>query len=238
MSPPSGPSGGGRARPGEKAPRPSDETGSSDATGRGGSGPAGSGPTGSAAIRAASARDARPLAALMARIYAEGRWFVGDMGPGAETLARQLRSIDPSREIVLVAEAVGTGASSAELVGWIEGRRYGPSRLEHVASLTIAVAPDARGRGVGGRLMRAIVPWARRVGVRKLRLDVRAGNEAALALYRAEGYEVEGIERDQIRDVDGFEDNIVMARFLGPERDAPPDDTARRGRRADPERDR
>ena len=44
----------------------------------------------------------------------------------------------------------------------------------------------------------------------------RAGNEAALALYCSEGYVVEGVERDQIRDVDGFEDNVVMARFLDP----------------------
>ncbi len=86
--------------------------------------------------------------------------------------------------------------------------------------------------------MRAIEPWARRVGVRKLRLDVRAGNEAALALYRAEGYEVEGVERDQIRDVDGFEDNIVMARFLAPDRDVAPDRTSQpdRGPAADPDR--
>ncbi len=172
------------------------------------------GPAASAGIRAAAPSDARALAALMATIYGEGRWFVGDMGPRSETLARQLRGMDPAREIVLVAEAAG------DLVGWIEVRRYLPTRMEHVASLTIAVAPRARGRGIGRRLLRAIVPWARRVGVRKLRLDVRAGNEAALALYRREGYVVEGVERDQIRDVDGFEDNVVMARFLDPGRDA------------------
>ena len=179
-------------------------------------------PAAAAAIRAAGPSDARALAALMATIYAEGRWFVGDMGPRAETLSRQLRAMDPAREIVLVAEERAGGAAG-DLVGWIEARRYLPTRLEHVASLTIAVAPGARGRGIGRRLMRAVVPWARRVGVRKLRLDVRAGNEAALALYRAEGYVVEGVERDQIRDVDGFEDNVVMARFLGPGRDTDAD---------------
>ena len=174
-------------------------------------------PAGDARVRAAAPSDARALAALMATIYAEGRWFVGDMGPRAETLSRQLRGMDPAREIVLVAEAAG------DLVGWIEVRRYLPTRMEHVATLTIAVAPRARGRGIGRRLMRAVVPWARRVGVRKLRLDVRAGNEAALALYRGEGYVIEGVERDQIRDADGFEDNVVMARFLDPGPDADAD---------------
>src|SRR6056297_4020721 len=88
-------------------------------------------PAAAAAIRAAGPSDARALAALMATIYAEGRWFVGDMGPRAETLSRQLRAIDPAREIVLVAEAAG------DLVGWIEVRRYLPTRMEHVATLTI-----------------------------------------------------------------------------------------------------
>jgi len=204
-------------------------------------------PAASVSIRVAAPSDARALAALMATIYAEGRWFVGDTGPHAETLARQLRGMAPAREIVLVAEervvgerVVGSRVAGAagELVGWIEVRRYGPTRLEHVASLTIAVAPRARGRGIGRRLMHAIVPWARRVGVRKLRLDVRAGNEAALALYRSEGYLVEGVERDQIRDVDGFEDNVVMACFLDSDRYAGTDRDAGADCDADADPDR
>ena len=190
-------------------------------------------PAGDARVRAAAPSDARALAALMATIYAEGRWFVGDMGPRAETLARQLRAMDPAREIVLVAEERASDAAG-DLVGWIEARRYLPTRLEHVASLTIAVAPHARGRGIGRRLMRAVVPWACRVGVSKLRLDVRAGNEAALALYRGEGYVVEGVERDQIRDADWFEDNVVMARFLDPCREVDGDRDADRDADLDP----
>lgn len=164
-------------------------------------------------VRAAVPRDGRALASLMDAVYAEGRWFVGDAAPGGEALVRRLRGLDPTHELYLVAEGAGP---DGELVGWIELHRYLPWRLEHVASLTIAVAAHARGRGVGRTLMRAVLPWARRVGVRKIRLDVRAGNEAAIALYRSEGYRVEGVERDQIRCEDGYEDNVVMARFVAP----------------------
>ncbi len=157
------------------------------------------------ALRAAVPRDARALAALMAGIYAEGRWFVGDGAPSPDALARQLRALDPTREVMLVAEGPGG------LLGWVEARRYAPRSMEHVATLTLAVAADARRCGVGRRLLRALTPWARRVGARKLRLDVRAGNDAARALYASEGYRVEGIERDQIRDDGGFEDNVIMA---------------------------
>jgi RimJ/RimL family protein N-acetyltransferase len=171
-------------------------------------------------IRAATPADGRALAGLMAGVYAEDRWFVGDGPPSGEALARRLRALDPRRELYLVAEA-GVGAEG-RLAGWIELHRYAPRRLEHVASLTIAVAAGLRRRGIGRRLLRAVLPWARRVGVRKIRLDVRAGNEAAIALYEAEGYVVEGVERDQIRADGGFEDNVLMARFVAGEADVRP----------------
>jgi len=170
------------------------------------------GSTASVRIRAATPADGRALAALMAGVYAEDRWFVGDGPPSGESMARRLRSIDPKREVFLVAEAGTRGV--ADLAGWIELHRYVPRRLEHVASLTLAVAEGMRRRGIGRRLMRAVLPWARRVGVRKIRLDVRAGNGAAIALYEAEGFVHEGLERAQIRSGAGFEDNVLMARFL------------------------
>ena len=170
------------------------------------------GSTAAVRIRAAAPADGRALAALMAGVYDEDRWFVGDGPPSGESLARRLRALDPKREVFLVAEA-GAGRA-AGLAGWIELHRYAPRRLEHVASLTIAVAEGMRRRGIGRRLVRAVLPWARRVGVRKIRLDVRAGNEAAIALYEAEGFVREGLERAQIRSGAGFEDNVLMARFL------------------------
>lgn len=170
-------------------------------------------------IRPATGGDARVLSALMAEVYGEGRWFVGDGAPLPDALARRLGGLDPSREIFLVAERPA-------IVGWIEAHRYAPQRMNHVATFTLAVASDARGCGVGRTLLRALLPWAGRVGVRKLRLDVRADNTVARSLYESEGFVVEGIERHQVRrdphsdprgheDPDAsFEDNLIMARFL------------------------
>jgi ribosomal-protein-alanine acetyltransferase len=53
---------------------------------------------------------------------------------------------------------------------------------------SIAVAPQARGTGVGARLLRAAEAAARARGCRRLRLEVRADNVAAIALYEARGY--------------------------------------------------
>ena len=71
---------------------------------------------------------------------------------------------------------------------------------------TIAVAPSARGRGVGTRLLRALTERAGRSGARSLLLEVRADNAPAIALYEREGFERISVRRRyyQPGDVDAW----------------------------------
>lgn len=57
---------------------------------------------------------------------------------------------------------------------------------------SIAVAPEARGQGLGAGLLRAIEAAASRRGAAALRLEVSVGNKSALALYQKSGYGVIG----------------------------------------------
>lgn len=50
------------------------------------------------------------------------------------------------------------------------------------------VAPEARGRGLGGRLLTAVVTWARGRGYTRIRLDVGDHNRQAARLYEAFGF--------------------------------------------------
>jgi ribosomal protein S18 acetylase RimI-like enzyme len=160
-------------------------------------------------IRDATPADAPALAALHAQIYAEGRWFVGDAAPSAEALRGRLRGLESSRSLYLVA------LCGRALCGWLELHRLPPKKLAHVAVLTLAVGRSYRRRGIAARLLARSYPWGRKEGVLKLQLSVRERNEAALALYRREGFVLEGRERAQVFD-EGFEDNLVMAKFLEP----------------------
>lgn len=56
--------------------------------------------------------------------------------------------------------------------------------------LNIAVAPDYRQRGVGKTLLKRLTGGAKRRGVKKMFLEVRASNVAAQALYTGEGFTV------------------------------------------------
>lgn len=59
----------------------------------------------------------------------------------------------------------------------------------------IFVAPAARGRGVGSRLLEAIAQEAAERGYAEVRLDVVEGNDRARALYERRGFHAVGTQR-------------------------------------------
>ncbi len=71
---------------------------------------------------------------------------------------------------------------------------------------TIAVAPAARGRQLGTRLMLRLVDEAVAAGTQHLTLEVRASNETAQRLYERFGFEPVGRRKNYYKD----EDALVM----------------------------
>ncbi len=61
--------------------------------------------------------------------------------------------------------------------------------------LRIAVAPEARGRGHGRRLLEACQIDLQILGVQELHLEVRASNPSAQALYRTCGWREVGLRK-------------------------------------------
>jgi putative acetyltransferase len=78
----------------------------------------------------------------------------------------------------------------------------------------MSVHRDWRGRGVGTALMTAAVHLAENwLGLTRLELTVFTDNEAAIALYRKFGFEVEGtMRRYALRDGQ-YVDSHAMARL-------------------------
>lgn len=65
---------------------------------------------------------------------------------------------------------------------------------ETVELVSMWVAPEARGRGVGALLVERVLEWARAGGATCVGLWVTRGNDPAIALYRAAGFVPTGAE--------------------------------------------
>lgn len=83
---------------------------------------------------------------------------------------------------------------SGALVGYAGLARLGTGMDPESEVHTIGVDPNARRRGIGGALLAELLRVADRWGG-PVFLEVRTDNDAAIALYRREGFEVVGTRK-------------------------------------------
>lgn len=79
----------------------------------------------------------------------------------------------------------------------------------------LAIAPDARGRGLGRALLDAVIAAARDAGVSRIFLEVRESNAPAIALYERAGFAECGKRSRYYRDP--VEDALVYRMNVEPE---------------------
>jgi len=89
-------------------------------------------------------------------------------------------------------------------------------RINHIGDLKLIVHPDHWGQGMGTSLAKTMVDLADNwLNLKRLQVDVLAGNEAALRLLDNLEFETEGIRRQSLL-VDGrFQDEIHLSRLRG-----------------------
>lgn len=126
-------------------------------------------------------------------------------GPDAWTAGQfwsELARVPETRWYVLAREG-------ARVVGYAGLFQAGPEADVQ----TVAVAGPAQGRGLGRRLVEALVEAAGARGAQVLHLEVRADNAAARRLYDALGFVVVGRRPDYYG---RGRDAVLMSRRLGP----------------------
>jgi [ribosomal protein S18]-alanine N-acetyltransferase len=138
-------------------------------------------------IRPAVPADAERLLPIEQRCFSDP-WSVG-------TFEETLR---PPHGLGLVAERAG------QVKGYLVARSVaGEGEI-----LNLAVAPDARRRGIGDALLEAGIAALGAAGVREIFLEVREHNHAAQQLYRRRGFRPVGMRAGYYRNP--VEDAIVL----------------------------
>ncbi|MDX6770662.1 MAG: GNAT family N-acetyltransferase [Elusimicrobiota bacterium] len=105
------------------------------------------------------------------------------------TLAEQERwfAAHGASHPVLVAEEGGAILGWASLSGYSDRCAY-----SRTAEVSVYVAEDARGRGVGGGLLDAVLAAGRAAGVKEVIARIAEGNETSLKLHAKRGFEEVG----------------------------------------------
>jgi ribosomal-protein-alanine acetyltransferase len=85
--------------------------------------------------------------------------------------------------------------AAVDAAGKVVGYAMGLVIAPEAEVLNLAVAADQRGRGTGRALLLALLEVVRGAGATQAFLEVRRSNDAAIALYRAVGFESLGLRR-------------------------------------------
>ncbi|HEX6446327.1 MAG TPA: ribosomal protein S18-alanine N-acetyltransferase [Streptosporangiales bacterium] len=134
--------------------------------------------------------DVAPVAELESALFPTDAW-------SAEAFWSELAQYDSRHYVV------------AELDGTVIGYAGLAAAAGEADVLTLAVDAGLQGHGVGRLLLRELLAEAARRGCTDVLLEVRGGNEPALALYERHGFERIGVRRRYYSD---GEDAIVMRR--------------------------
>ncbi len=158
-------------------------------------------------VRPAMAADADALCALEAAVFGTRSWGADSVrssigAPGVRVILGESRAA-PGPE-TRVRETPVEAPSAQGFVIW---RSLGVE----AEILTLGVLAAVRRAGLGAALLAAAADAARAAGVRRMFLEVDAGNPAAFSLYRRGGYVETGLRKGYYRD---GADAVIMARDL------------------------
>ncbi|KGR77369.1 GNAT family N-acetyltransferase [Ureibacillus manganicus] len=163
-------------------------------------------------IREIKIADAENLINLIKEVEATSNYMLmeaGERNTTAEQFAKHIERIEKqSNSTILVAE------EDSELIGYMMLVGGSTNKNKHSAYIAIGIVESLRGKGIGTALFNYAEQWAQRNGISRLELTTIIENKAGVALYKKQGFEVEGIKRNSLKINGEFVDEYYMSKLL------------------------
>ena len=133
-------------------------------------------------VREALSQDWSGIWLIIAEVARAGETFAMEANPGEENARSDWMTPPPGR-VIVACDPDGAILGTANMYA------NRPAQGSHVASGSIMVGAQARGRGVGRALVQDMVNWAARSGYVGIQFNaVVETNIAAVRLYESEGF--------------------------------------------------
>jgi len=170
-------------------------------------------------IREATPADMAAITAIYAESVANGRGTFELAPPDQIEMTARFAAV----------QALGLPRLVAVIDGAVVGYAYaGPFRTRqayrYMVEDSIYVAPEARGRGVAGALLDALIVACEALGLRQMVAVIGdSDNAGSIALHRARGFADAGVFKAAGWKHDDWRDVVFMQRELGAGGQTPPD---------------
>ena len=131
-------------------------------------------------IRQMRAKDLATVSAIEVELFQRSAW-------SSQTLAAELGG--PGRWYIVATVDRHDTVLDGEVVGyaglWFDG--------ELTEVMTVSVAKQWQGQGIGNQLLQALISRSQELGAASLNLEVSVVNDSALQLYKKHGFEVTSV---------------------------------------------
>jgi RimJ/RimL family protein N-acetyltransferase len=163
-------------------------------------------------IRKVRIEDVEQLLHLRMQLDNETQFMLFEPGERNIDLNEQRRQLEDTlsqeKQMIFVAEHNG------KLVGYLAAIGGKVLRTRHSAEIVIGILQEFTGQGIGTQLFMAMEQWARQQQLHRLELTVMAHNTAGIALYKKQGFEIEGTRRHAYIINGQYVDEYYMAKIL------------------------
>lgn len=166
-------------------------------------------------IREAIPQDAENVLNHLKRIAVEtGFMTMGVEGPSKtiEAEQKEIKTILESDTTVLL-----VALDKEKVIGIAEIHGNASPKLKHIGDISISIAKDHWGIGLGTTMMEQLIEWANSPSsnLKRLELTVQARNERARRLYEKMGFKLEAIMPRGVKDGGIYLDVCLMSMMIG-----------------------
>lgn len=162
-------------------------------------------------VRTVEIKDAKALLEMQCKLdqQTKNMMYEEDERPrDIVKLENQIAQLKEEGSLMLVVE------EAEQLVGFLSAERGPYRRIRHTAYIVIGILEGYRGKGIGTALFNKLNEWSHENQITRLELTVMCHNAEGIALYKKNGFEIEGIKRHSIY-LDGkYVDEYYMAKVI------------------------
>ncbi len=165
-------------------------------------------------VRTIRESDAEQFLNLCNKLDTETQFMM--LEPGERTTTPEEQRTQIEHLLTYENQTIFVAEHRNQLVGYLAALGGQFKRNRHSVYIIIGILQAFTGQGIGTKLFQTLEEWAQQQHIHRMELTVMAHNKAGIALYKKQGFEIEGTKRHSLLVNGQYIDEYYMAKLLEP----------------------